>query len=147
MHEPSAICKMCGGKDGFLLIELVIAIAVFAVGIAGVITSYNFAMDKLRVLKESGIADRVVQDEIERLRALPFEQLADCENTPIAVTNPEFEELAYAEATATVAPADAPGLALKRVHVLVSWRGDAGRITHRSADTLIAKRAAGEGTK
>lgn len=146
MHNTPANGRDVDGQGGFLLVELVVAISVFAVGIAGIITSYNYGMDKLRTLKETTIAERVIQDEIERLRALPFDQLADCEGAPVAVSNPEFGELVQGTAVLTVAPADAPGLALKQVHVSVRWRGDSGRVIHRSVATFIARRTPGEGS-
>jgi Tfp pilus assembly protein PilV len=79
-------------EDGIMLVEVLIAILVLAVGLLGLIGAFDSAR-KLNLLSErrTSMAHRA-QLEIERLQALPYEQLA-MKSSPShssEETNPDF---------------------------------------------------------
>jgi Tfp pilus assembly protein PilV len=79
-------------EDGIMLIEVLIAILVLAVGLLGLVGAFDSAR-KLNLLSErrTSMAHRA-QLEIERLQALPYEQLA-MKSSPShssEETNPDF---------------------------------------------------------
>jgi type II secretory pathway pseudopilin PulG len=126
------------GNGGFLMIELVAALAVLTIGLLGVVQTYHFGMDKIRTMRESAIALRAVQNEIETLRALPFANLVDVENGPFVSQTPDLEQLVKATPALTIRPYSDPRLRLKEVAACVRWVGDNGRIMQRAATTLMA---------
>ena len=132
-------------KAGFSLVELMAALFVLSVGLFGAVQSYNVGLDKIRVLREECLAARIVQNEVETLRALPFAQLADREKAPF-VSKPSGLVLLHNAAPAvTVHPHADPGLALKEVSVSLRWTGEHGRTMEKAVTTLIADRAPSNG--
>jgi Tfp pilus assembly protein PilV len=79
-------------EDGIMLVEVLIAILVLAVGLLGLVGAFDSAR-KLNLLSErrTSMAHRA-QLEIERLQALPYEQLAmkSAPSHSTEETNPDF---------------------------------------------------------
>jgi prepilin-type N-terminal cleavage/methylation domain-containing protein len=79
-------------EEGFTLVELLIAILVLTVGLLGLIGAFDSAR-KLNLLSErrTSMAHRA-QLEIERLQAIPYEQLAmkSAPSHSNEATNPDF---------------------------------------------------------
>ena len=127
---------------GATLVELVVALAVVTVGLFGVLQSYLVAMDKTRVANEYYIATRALSNEIETLRGLPFEELADGPGQPFRSRTPELERLVQAEATVSIVDRSGATHGLKLVRAQLRWRGDNGRRIEKQLVSLIANRAA-----
>ena len=149
-------------RGGFTLLELMAALSVLTVGLLGAVQSYHFGLDKIRAMRESAIARGAVQNEIETLRALPFNQLADRENAPFASLAPDlsFRPEGEIPSTTGISPSGrndkcgilkplvraTPSLtirtrpegALKEVDASIRWRGDNGRWIEKRLTTLIA---------
>lgn len=127
---------------GFSLIELNCALFVVTAGIFGVLGTYQLVMDKTRALNEYALAERIVRNEIECLRALPFAALEAAENAPFRTRTPGIERLVNAApAVAIVDRADlAPGL--KEVRARIAWTGEKGRTITYELVTLIADKGA-----
>ena len=132
--------KSCKAKAGFTLIEMTCALAVATVGLFGVLQLYSVAMSKTRTVQEYAIATRALGNEIETLRALPFDALEEGTELPFRSATAELERLVNVETTVAIAERseDAPGL--KRVRARVRWTGEHGRTISKELITLIAKK-------
>lgn len=120
-------------------LELLTALFVFSVGVMAAFQMFNFGLDKTRVIKEGDIAQRAVQNEIETLRTLAFDDLQAGAH-PFVSDTPEVDQLVNAVPTVQIEPFD-PGLrGLMRVKVSLAWTGDNGRTISRSVETLIGEK-------
>ncbi len=129
-------------NHGFSLIELNCALFVVTAGIFGALGTYQLVMDKTRALNEYALAERIVRNELECLRALPFAALEAGENTPFRTQTPGMERLVHATTAVDVRDrADvAPGL--KEVRARIAWTGEKGRTIDYELVTLVADRGA-----
>ena len=125
-------------KDGgFTMLELTTALFVVAVGLFGVVTMFHIGVGKLRALHETNLGTRVVQNELETVRSLPFSALENVENAPFKSSAPEIGGLLNARPQVTIRDAD-PALRLKEVTARITWTGEHGRTITKSGTTLIA---------
>jgi len=125
-------------QSGYSLIELVAALSVFTVGLLGTVQTYHFGVDKIRTMRESAIAVRVVQNEVEALRAMPYAALTDRADAPLATQAPDLDQLVHATPAVTIRPYADGALPVKEVTVAVRWSGDNGRTMRKAVTTLIA---------
>lgn len=125
---------------GFSLIESTAMVFVLTFGAMGAIQMHMTAIEKTRALQEYGAADEVLQNEIEALRALPFDELRAGSAQPLHSATPALDRLPRAQATVDILDqsGDTPGL--KQVSVKVRWTGEHGRPIERSVETLIARK-------
>jgi len=98
--------------------------------------TFHFALAKTRVIKEDAIAMRVMANELETLRSLPFGELAETTAT-FRSDIAELNQLKDARASVHVTPFPAHPNDLKRIEVTVQWTGDNGRRRDLSTETLI----------
>lgn len=127
-------------EAGFTLLELTCAAFVLTFGVMAVLQLHLTAMQKARVVQENAVADEALQNEIETLRAQPFDSLANGESLPFQSVTPALERLPKAAASVSIADADSSVPGLKRVYAQVRWTGENGRLIERRAETLIARR-------
>lgn len=118
---------------GFSLLELTCAIFVVTVAGFGSIQLYSVGMDKIVMMREYDVATAELRNEVERLRAMPFETIAD----GMAVSAPSTAlATLYEPILAIKASERSPGL--KAVEVSLAWKSRGGRTITRKLDTLIA---------
>ncbi len=123
---------------GFTLLELTCAIFIISVAGFGAIQLYSLGMDKIVELHEGDVALEILRNEVELLRARPFDAL---ESTDSFSTQTEaLEALHDATINVDVAATDVPGL--KAIQVSLRWRSLHGRWIDRSLSTLIADKGA-----
>lgn len=127
-------------RQGFMLIELVVALFILAVGLFGVIEIFHFGLGKLHATQESRIAMRAVQNEIETLRGMPFDELAAAEDAPFVSETPEMERLVNVRAGVTIRDYPEGEGKLREVTVTVVWTGEKGRRIEKRLTTLVAGR-------
>lgn len=125
---------------GFTLIEATAMLFVLTFGVMGAIQMHIVAIEKTRALQEYGVADEVLQNEIETLRALPFEAIAVGSGQPLRSATPALERLTRVQATVDIVDQSAETPGLKQVCVKVRWIGEHGRSIERSVETLIARK-------
>ena len=123
-------------RRGYTLVELVSAMAVLGIGVFAIVTSFHFGLDKVRAMQEMHAAQTVAQNQLERLRAMPFGELKEAEHEPMPAT-PPLEKLVRVRMERSVRVYGEPKLGLRDVEVRVSWVGDGGRTMQASARTLI----------
>ena len=124
------------GRLGASYLELTAALFVFTVGLMAAFQTFHFTLTKTRVIKEDTIAARVMENEIETLRALPFSELIDA-NSEFRSDTSELDQLKDARTTLQISPYPANPNYLKRIDANVQWMGDNGRHRKISTVTLI----------
>jgi hypothetical protein len=124
---------------GAILLELTASIFVATIALLGALEAYHFGLDAIRASQESTIAMRVIEGEIETLRALPFTQLAPVEAASLRSNGLDTMSLHKAEGQVRIA--DVPGTpGLREVTVSIQWTGEKGRFIEKSVSTYIADR-------
>lgn len=136
IQNPKSIVNRQSAISGYTLLELVAALFVLTVGMMGTVTTYHFGLEKIRAMRESAIAVRAAQNEVETLRATPFRDLTDRENAPFISASPDLDQLVHGTPAVTIRSQS--GLPLKEVAVSVRWSGDNGRTITKRVTTLIA---------
>jgi len=124
-------------QHGSPMLELTVALFILTVGVFGVIQMFHFGLDKMRAMNEANLAMRVLQNETEALRAVPFEQLQNQEDGPFLGDASEAAKLMNAEPRVTIRDYGEPALRLKEVTVRVAWTGEHGRRIEKRLTTLI----------
>ena len=127
-------------RAGSMLIEMSCALFVITVGIFGVLQLYSLGMSKTRTVKEYAVATRALNNEIETLRALPFDALEEGRGLPFRSVCPELEGLRNATPTVAIIDKSAETLGMKRVRVRLRWTGEHGRTIDKGLTTLIARK-------
>ena len=122
---------------GFMLIELTMAFSILTVGLFGVVAMYNFGTAKLDALRESTIALRAIENELETLRARPYAALGNITDGPFISETPQLTALVNARPSVTIRDYGEGTLRLKEVTVRVVWTGEHGRRIEKSVVTLI----------
>lgn len=125
------------GTAGFTFLELSAAIFVLSVGIFGVLGMFQVGIAKTKVVAESMIALRAVQNEMEIRVATPFADLVVGESLPFISHTAETDGLVLAERLVTIADRSDRGLSLKEITVQLRWVTENGRVSTRKLTTLV----------
>lgn len=102
-------------RAGFTLIEVLIALAIAGIGLAGVTALLVVSSRATSYARHAAEASVLAEDRLEHLRALPAAQLRDGSDVVDAIGRPATDGFARRW---TVTPAGA----LYRVTVQVAWR-------------------------
>lgn len=124
---------------GIALIELTCSLFIFSIGMLGVIQMYHVCISKTRVVDEYAIAMRAIENELESLRAMPFDELDDLDGVFISNT-PSLSKLVNALETTAVTEFGEDSANLRQVTATVKWTSEKGRTVTKSVTTLIAKK-------
>lgn len=123
---------------GFSLLELTAAIFVLTVGMFGAVQMYHVGVSKAGAVREAATAATAIDNELETLRATPFEALENGEHGQFVSETPALNSLFKAQPKVLIADYDAEHPDLKRVTVSVRWVGEHGRGIEKGVTTLIA---------
>jgi hypothetical protein len=126
-------------RTGFTLLELVTAMGMLGIGVFAVVTSFHYGLEKVRAVCISCTAQTVAQNELEKLRAAPYDELKLTEGTPLPAT-PALEKLVKVSMGKRVQVYGEPKLGLREVEVRISWIGDGARPMYASALTLVGNK-------
>lgn len=127
---------------GMALLESVTALFVAVVGLTGTLQMFQFSVDKIRTVEQYAIAGRVLQNELETLRAQPYDSLVESERREFLSASPELEALPVAEAYCVVRPGSSMPARIREVTVVVAWSTEHGRRAERRLTTFVARRSA-----
>jgi Tfp pilus assembly protein PilV len=139
---------------GFTIVEVAMATAVLAIGLAGMVQAMGIGSEMLDTARKQTIASQVIQSEIEHLRMLPWtagsppQELSlppgSTERSSDFVVDPESSLAKVAPAsvfsncTLTVQLANERS-DLRQVTITVSWTGITGKTHSRSTNVYIGK--------
>ena len=130
-------------RSGFMLIELSAALFVATVGAFGAMHLYMLSLDRIRAISEYETALCVLNNEIETLRALPYDGLETGDGLPFHSETPAIERLRLAETTVRIEDIGDGTLELKRVAARVRWIGEHGRRIEKELVTIITRKETG----
>jgi prepilin-type N-terminal cleavage/methylation domain-containing protein len=68
--------RRAAGEDGFTLVELLVAMAVTAVGLMALVSSFDHSRELVSVAEKTEIASHQAERAMERVLALPYAQVA-----------------------------------------------------------------------
>lgn len=128
-------------QAGFSMVEACTALAILMVAVLGSVQMYFYGLDKLRAHKEGALATQIVGNEIEHLRAQPYDALAPGA-LPLAATDLSTTGLINAEGGVQITDCVGFDGGLREVRVRLRWTGEKGRTIERSLTTRIADRRA-----
>jgi prepilin-type N-terminal cleavage/methylation domain-containing protein len=144
-------------EAGFSLVELMVALSIFAVVVAGVATGMDAAMDLARTNRQRSTAAYVAGQEIEKVRAAFSADAATPALGTSSSTTPAINGIAFTvtrtvswtnpgsnpdACTATGTTPSGQVVAYKRVRVRVTWP-DMGGTQPVSSETLLTPPTAG----
>ena len=132
--------RLTQGNGGAMLLELVCALFIVTMGLFGIMQMYLVAMDKTRGINEYAIASTALNNEIETLRAMPFDDLVVGERLPFLSETPSVEMLADAKGSVVIRDRRGETAGLKEARVALRWRGEHGRVIEKSFVTMIASK-------
>jgi prepilin-type N-terminal cleavage/methylation domain-containing protein len=104
--------------DGFTLVEVLVAMAIAAIGFLGLAATHINAVRSTAVGRNVSIATGIASQQIESMRRLPYTEIATAPAVSESVGGMYFTR------TATVA--DAPGGGAQKVTMLVQWNDQFG---------------------
>jgi prepilin-type N-terminal cleavage/methylation domain-containing protein len=119
-------------RSGFTLIELMIAVAVLSVGLLAVITAILASVSLERQSKELTIAKNATELQMQRLRGLPFADVAalagTTQNFEVATLKPAQGDTNGCGEITVAAHAGVVNGNLFDITVRVVWQGNRGRV-------------------
>lgn len=124
-------------SNGFSLVELTCALAVVSIGLGSVIHVYLRGIEKMRAIDEYETALCVLNNELETLRAQPWDALEPGDALPFR-SAPHIEGLRLAETWAAIEDASGGDAGLKQVTARIRWIGEHGRRIEKELTTFIA---------
>jgi len=133
---------MCGAryssKEGFTLTELIVAMGIFTMVIAGGLSGVRRGFDILEDSRNYTRVSQILQSEIESLRSLSWEDLTELSDNEKIEVDTQFDTAAYdmySVRRKIVTEADD----LRRVVLIVSYKNDRGRLVTLKYFTFFTK--------
>jgi len=117
---------------GFTVIEVLISALIVTVAIIGLVIGFTGALNKVGQLRETSIADRLVQEKMEELRG-GFREIP-----PLA--SPDVLNDGRYEVTITAVQAGPSLTALTKVTVTVEWLSHTDKQLSRSLVTYFTEK-------
>jgi len=118
---------------------MVVALFLLTSGMLSAIQVYHVGVGKTKATAETATALAAVVNELETLRAQPFESLHEADAAPFISEAPELGNLPDAHASVTIRAYGDPRLALKEVTARVRWCGEHGRLIEKRMTTLMGR--------
>ncbi|MBI2435341.1 MAG: hypothetical protein HYV26_20990 [Candidatus Hydrogenedentes bacterium] len=128
------------GSAGLALLELVTALFIVTLGMFGVIDLYLRVMDNGRAVQQYALASRILQSEMELVRAGGAPAL-EPGSTDFRGEYSALERLSEAQGSIEVAVPDPDLPALRQVTVRLQWAGQHGRIIEKKLMALLHARS------
>lgn len=124
-------------RGGMTLIEVMIAVVLMAVGVAGMIAIQILAMRDEAIAREDNEASRIARDTMEQIQRMPFSQVLP---TAGLYEQPDWISYGgYADGEVPVQVQTPDGGALEQGVYTVSWRVTAvpGQVSLRKVDLQV----------
>ena len=120
---------------GTTLLEVIVAFSLIAAALGGVTQVYFMHLKQTQSLVKHQRALRVLENEIERTRALPAAALTLGGDLPLLAEAPELAPLPEVTASKSIAPYP-PAPELREITVRIAWSGPNGRRIQKSLTAL-----------
>ena len=117
---------------GFTIIEVLISALIITVAIVGLVMGFTGGLNKVGQLRETSIADRLIQEKMEELRG-GFREIP-------SPTSPDVLDDGRYEVTITAVQAEPSLTALTKVTVTVEWLSHIGKQLSRSLVTYFTEK-------
>ena len=86
MPTSRARMRKLANEDGFTLFELLIAMAITAVGLMALVSSFDHSRELVSIAEKTEVASHQAQRAMERVLAMPYAQVA---HNPAPTNNPD----------------------------------------------------------
>lgn len=86
LNYSISVARYSSAKSGFTLLEVIIAMVIFATVIAGGVSCLRMGLAQVDLARSETRASQVMQSEIERLRSLAWEDLIKLDGSDQTVT-------------------------------------------------------------
>lgn len=136
-------CDAVARDGGFSLVEVIVAISVFAILATGVATTVGGGLDLARTNRNRDVAANLASQEMDRIRSMPFASLVVGQTvsteTVQGVAYTVTRDATWVASNATVGACDSAGgiPSLLRVDVLLRW-ASMGTITPVKSSTVLS---------
>ena len=117
---------------GFTIIEVLISALIITVAIVGLVMGFTGGLNKVGQLRETSIADRLIQEKMEELRG-GFREIP-------SPASPDVLNDGRYEVTITAVQAEPSLTALTKVTVTVEWLSHIGKQLSRSLVTYFTEK-------
>ena len=113
------------GRCGFALLDVTAAGALLTAGIFTAVVFFRAEVREIRFTHERFAVMLLAESEIERLHALPYDEIKVGEDQPLALTLPSAERSKEVSGTVSIKETDE---GLKSATVRVQWRVPKGTV-------------------
>jgi hypothetical protein len=117
------------------LLEVIVAFSLIAAALGGVTQVYFMHLKQTQSLVQHQRALRVLENEIERTRALPAAAITLGADLPLLAEAQELAPLPGVVGSRSIAPYP-PAPELREITVRIAWSGPNGRHIHKSLTAL-----------
>ncbi|MGZ0657209.1 prepilin-type N-terminal cleavage/methylation domain-containing protein [Coraliomargarita sp. W4R53] len=125
-------------RSGFTLTEVIMAIGIFTMVIAGGLSGVRRGFDILRDSRNYTRVSQILQSEVESLRTLSWEDLIALPDNVKIDVDTQFDTRAYDMYTVRRRIIDT-GVDLRQVEVAVSYENDRGRLVTLRYQTFFTR--------
>jgi len=122
------------------MVEIVTALFIVTFGIFSVLTMYHVGMAKTRAIGDHDLVINALQNELDGLRAMPFESSPKDWNGEFRATKPNLPDFVNVRPHLRIQPFGEGRADLLEVTVSIHWTGEHGRTIEKSLTTLIAEK-------
>ncbi len=121
-------------EDGFTLIEVLVTIMILAVVLIALFSCFIYGFTVISRVRQASIATQCIQEELERIRNMPFDDILSLDNSFTNESLPLLED-----SSGILSLEDYGGNDIKKLTVSVIWSYN-GRQIRRDIVTFVTRK-------
>ncbi len=121
-------------KDGFTLIEVLVTIMILAVVLIALFSCFIYGFTVISRVRQASIATQCIQEELELIRNMPFDDILSLDNSFTNESLPLLED-----SSGILSLEDYGGNDIKKLTVSVIWSYN-GRQIRRDVVTFVTRK-------
>ncbi len=121
-------------EDGFTLIEVLVTIMVLAVVLIALFSCFIYGFTVISRVRQASIATQCIQEELERIRNMPFDDILSLDSSFTNESLPLLED-----SSGILSLEDSGGDDIKKLTVSVIWSYN-GRQIRRDIVTFVTRK-------